>query len=214
MPAQPKLTAASKATRNQILDAAERLLAMEGLEAVSLRQIGIAAGSSNHFAVQYHFGDKPRLVRAIFERRLPSLEVARAGLLAEVKRDGRLSDPHALLNVMLRPLSEELDSNGRCSYAALLLGLHQPGAAGLRLDAGDLAPLTAYVSELLHAANAGIPPAASKRRLVSAFVIFCDALQALDRDPPAAGKRAALIDDAIAVAAAAFTAPPAPTLRD
>jgi AcrR family transcriptional regulator len=53
--------------KEQIVLAAERLFAERGLDGVSLREIGAAVGNANNSAVQYHFGSKDQLVRAIFE---------------------------------------------------------------------------------------------------------------------------------------------------
>ncbi len=204
--------AAVAETRDEILDAAERLFALEGIEGVSLRRVGVAAGAANHVAVQYHFGGKRELVRAIFERRLPSLEVRRAGALAEVKRQGRQSDPHALMEVILRPLNDEVDDAGRRSYAAFLLGLHHHGAFDWRADAADLSPLTSHVAEMLYASNIGVDAQLSGFRLESVFAMFLDTLVRLDRRSAVkklpAGVEAALLADAIIMATAAFTAPP------
>ena len=56
-------------TRERLLDAAERLFARFGFEGASLRQITGEAGA-NLAAVNYHFGSKQELVRAVIERRL------------------------------------------------------------------------------------------------------------------------------------------------
>jgi AcrR family transcriptional regulator len=77
----------ARSTKEQILRAAERLLAERGLDGVSLRQIGAAAGNGNNSAVQYHFGSKDRLVRAIFEYRLPHLHERRRILIAQRRPD-------------------------------------------------------------------------------------------------------------------------------
>src|SRR5690606_10482428 len=146
-------------------------------------QIGSAAGSSNNFAVQYHFGDKLRLVRAIFERRLPALEVRRAKLLAEAKRDGEMELTRRLLEVMLRPIAEERDSTGRRSYAAFLLGLRNAYSAShrLRVEAEDLAPLTGHVRDLLNSSLSHLPPALVSSRLVAASTMFLSIIADLDR---------------------------------
>ncbi|MBP2479250.1 AcrR family transcriptional regulator [Crossiella equi] len=65
--------------------AAERLFAERGLEGVSLRQIGTAAGMANNSAVQYHFQTKDRLIAAIFGHRLPVLHQHLAELLADTR---------------------------------------------------------------------------------------------------------------------------------
>jgi AcrR family transcriptional regulator len=77
------MPAAAKSTKEQILLAAERLIADHGVDGVSMRQIGTAVGSGNNSAVLYHFGSKDNLVTAIFEHRLPGLRERRAQLIAE-----------------------------------------------------------------------------------------------------------------------------------
>ncbi len=42
---------------NEIIRAAERLFAAQGIDGVSLREINRSAGQSNTGAVQHHFGD-------------------------------------------------------------------------------------------------------------------------------------------------------------
>jgi AcrR family transcriptional regulator len=68
------------ATREQLLDAAERLFSEEGIDAVSLRDITAAAGA-NVAAVNYHFGSKDNLVREVFARRFAPLNEERLRLL-------------------------------------------------------------------------------------------------------------------------------------
>lgn len=107
----------------RLLNAAEALIGRHGPDGVSLRQVATAAGSNNHFAVQYHFGGKEGLIRAIFERRLRTLESKRGLMLDDLVRTGRDREPRALLEVMLRPIADERDQDGRCSYASFLLAM-------------------------------------------------------------------------------------------
>ena len=198
--------------RNAILDAAEGLFAREGIDSVSLRRIGEQAGSLNHFAVQYHFGSKQELIRAIFERRLPSLEQRRSIALADAQSEGRHGDPGALMDVLLRPLSLEVNAQGQPSYAAFLLSLHHHGAFDRRSEASALSPLTSQIAQLLHAANTGIDPLLSGLRLKSVFAMFLDALVQLDRHPAtkalSAPSKAALLTDAVHMATAAYIMKP------
>jgi AcrR family transcriptional regulator len=78
-------TAIRPSTKEQILLAAEQLFAERGYDGVSLREIGLAAGSSNNSAVQYHFGSKEQLVTAIFEHRLGYIDQRRALLVAQLQ---------------------------------------------------------------------------------------------------------------------------------
>lgn len=63
---------AESPSRDQILDAAERLFAQQGFSRTTVKQIGQAAGV-NSALLYYYFGDKERLYRAVFERLVRSL---------------------------------------------------------------------------------------------------------------------------------------------
>lgn len=54
-------------TRRQIVLAAMRLMAEQGIEGVSLRAVNVEAGARNCSAAHYHFGDKLGLVKAIVD---------------------------------------------------------------------------------------------------------------------------------------------------
>jgi AcrR family transcriptional regulator len=109
-------------TRTQLIDAAERLFAEEGIEAVSLRSIGLAAQQANKVAVQYHFIDKRSLVAAIFERRAPGIE-ARVSELVETLI-GANDRPHLdlLVTALFMPLVESGGDEPNV-YARFLLNL-------------------------------------------------------------------------------------------
>ena len=72
-------------TRSRILDAAERLFAARGLDAVSIRDITGAAGV-NLGAVNYHFGTRRDLVAAVFDRRMAPLTAERLAALDALER--------------------------------------------------------------------------------------------------------------------------------
>nr|WP_308301378.1 SDR family NAD(P)-dependent oxidoreductase [Frankia sp. Mgl5] len=95
-------------TKEQIVRAAERLFAAHGLDGISLRQIGAAAGNGNNSAVQYHFGSRDQLVQAIFEYRLPWLHERRTLLIAEHRPD----DLRSLLDCQVRTLLEHSELPG------------------------------------------------------------------------------------------------------
>jgi len=107
--------------RQHIIETAERLLAEYGLEGVSLRQIGVTAGKANNSLIQYHFGDKAGLIREIISRRVESFEQRRQELFAAAEAKGQLSDLRTLLEIVLLPLAEATNADGRHVYARFLI---------------------------------------------------------------------------------------------
>ena len=67
-------------TRERLLVTAEELFATRGIDAVSIRDITVAA-DANIAAINYHFGSKRGLIDAIVARRADALGSRRAELL-------------------------------------------------------------------------------------------------------------------------------------
>ena len=65
-----------------------------------MREIRIAAGQSNTAALQYHFGDRAGLLRALLERELPALVARRKELLEGC------DDPWSVAAVFVLPFAE------------------------------------------------------------------------------------------------------------
>ena len=113
-------TKGSNATRNRLLDVAERLFAQRGLDAVSVRDITNAAGA-NLGAITYHFGSMRRLIVAVFDRRMAPLTRQRLEALDAIERAAG-SGPLPLekvLEAMFRPAIFEAMDRER---AGLLFG--------------------------------------------------------------------------------------------
>jgi AcrR family transcriptional regulator len=94
-------------TRQRILDAAEKLFATRGIEAVSIREIIRAAGV-NLAAINYHFGTKYGLAAEVFKRCIDPLNDRRLELLDKVekKAGGKPPKLEAVLEAMIRPAVE------------------------------------------------------------------------------------------------------------
>ncbi|WP_041254238.1 TetR family transcriptional regulator [Frankia sp. EAN1pec] len=118
-------TTTRTATALQLLIAAERLFAENGISGVSLRQIAAAAGSANSSAVHYHFGTKERLIEAIFAYRLPQLLERRALLRDRLAPD----DVRACLEAHLLPILELAESPGN-SYVSFIEQLRRGADPG------------------------------------------------------------------------------------
>lgn len=108
--------ASGPVTRRRLIEAAECLFAERGAEAVSLREIALAAGQRNTHTVQYHFGAKRALVDAVFEHRMAPVNARRVAMLDAFEAQGRGGDPYALAEAFVVPLAEMLGDIGRPSW--------------------------------------------------------------------------------------------------
>ena len=107
--------------RERLVAAAETLFAGAGVDAVSLREINAAAGAGNASAIQYHFGDRAGLLRAVLAKHHPTVESRRHALLDQYEADGRSGDLRALAAALVRPLAAELDDpDGGPGYLHIL----------------------------------------------------------------------------------------------
>lgn len=73
-------------TKERILDAAEHLFSEKGLEGVSVRAVTAEAGT-NVAAVNYHFGSKAALMRAMVRRFFSRVSTERLRLLEELEEE-------------------------------------------------------------------------------------------------------------------------------
>lgn len=99
---------AGNSTRERIIQAAEKLFAEHGIEGVSLREINRTAGQLNTGAVQYHFGDRDGLVRAIIDKHNRDCEPRRHALLDSYEATGS-DDLRAMAAAYVFPLAAKLD---------------------------------------------------------------------------------------------------------
>ena len=99
------------ATRELLIVTAERLLAERGIGSVPLRDIGLAAGQRNNGVVQYHFGDRESLVRAIAAYRSRSLEEMSADLVADIVSGGRAPKVEDIVRTFVTALAMNLEDD-------------------------------------------------------------------------------------------------------
>ena len=109
--------------RDALIDAAERLFAERGSDQVSLREITSAAGATNASAVQYHFGDRRGLVRAVLAKHGGEIDRQRHELLDAYEQSGE-PDLHRLAAALVEPLAAELMREGGPGYLQLLSDLY------------------------------------------------------------------------------------------
>lgn len=115
-PAVPPRITRGDAIRNRLLDAAEKLFAERGIDAVSLNSIARYANQLNSSVMQYHFGSKTGLVDAILERRMEDLNRRRNELIADIDTSDRATALHRVAEAMVLPFAEHLFIEGGSSY--------------------------------------------------------------------------------------------------
>lgn len=103
-------------TREKILRAAEQLFAKEGFDRVTLRQIARESDQKNVAAVQYHFGSKGGLLAAITHDHRGEIDDARRQLLTQSEDAGRGENLTTLIEILVAPLAEKLNSPSGRAY--------------------------------------------------------------------------------------------------
>lgn len=116
-PASPRRTreAMVKETRSALVTTAERLFAENGVMTVSNRQVSAEAGLGNNTAVNYHFGTKADLVRAIVVSHQADIADRRAEQLQRASGSDIVRD---WVECLVLPTAAHLAALGTPSYYA------------------------------------------------------------------------------------------------
>ena len=97
---------ALSSTRDNLLDAAERLFAEKGVEATSVRDITKAA-NANQGAINYHFQSKDKLVVEVFARRIKPVMGQSLATLDALEAARKKPSLEAVLGALIRPMVED-----------------------------------------------------------------------------------------------------------
>lgn len=155
----------------------EVLFAEQGINGASMREIASRAGQRNHYAVQYHFGSREGLVRAIFEYRMEQMESARRTMLEAAAEHDLLMDARSLLDIIMIPQLDLEDADGNHSYASFLSQYLLRSQSTQFGDFGSESPCyLARALDLLRQRLAYLPTPVAQRRLVNACLMFLNIL--------------------------------------
>lgn len=103
------------AARQTLVETAERMYAERGIDGVSLREIGAAAGQLNTGAARYHFGSKIGLIDAVFEHRMVPINAMRERMLDELGTPGS-TDVRRVVEAFALPLASALGTPEQPSW--------------------------------------------------------------------------------------------------
>lgn len=162
-----------EATRERVLDAAERLFADHGYDGVSIRDIAREAGVTLG-VVGFHGGGKDSLFRTILSRRVEALSTLRRAGLARLEAAPEACRLRDLVEAYMRPYIELAATGGVQwrAYAKLIAGLAGDDDRwyGVVRDFYD------PVAQEYLAAIRRIHPEADPVRLAAAFVMAVAAM--------------------------------------
>lgn len=128
----------AEAAREEILNAAQRLLSQGGPDAIRLQDIARDVGIS-HPTILHHFGSREGLIEALDARAIHALTADVARILQ--------SDEEPQTGELVERVAETMDQQGLARLIALW-AMREPDGPS-RLDGTDPAALVADVSELI-----------------------------------------------------------------
>jgi TetR/AcrR family transcriptional regulator len=153
-------------SRQAILDAAERLFAEAGYEAVTLQAVGAAAGVSRG-TPGYFFGSKERLYRAVLDRASAELDGLAQRLAAAASGDG------ALDAALERTVSEYIDFVAARRLMVHLLERESVDGARLTGRAPHVAVVAAALEPLSGELSRSDGAAAEPHQLALSLATLC-----------------------------------------
>jgi AcrR family transcriptional regulator len=157
-------------TKQKILDAAERCFADHGYHCSSLRTLTREAGV-NLAAVNYHFGSKEELLKAVIERRLIPLNALRIKRLQsvrdEARRQGRRPLPRDVLFAFIEPTFAFKESGPGAREFIAIIGrtFSEPDDTVRRIFMQLIEPFFHLFSELLAESVPDLPAAVFLQRM-------------------------------------------------
>ncbi|MCB0964655.1 MAG: TetR/AcrR family transcriptional regulator [Acidimicrobiales bacterium] len=168
----------------RLIDAAERIVAEQGLGAMTARAVQEAAGQANKSAVQYHFGDRDGLIRAVVEARMARANDRRTSMLLALDDDPTLRE---LVEVYVLPLAESVESHEPSHWARFLLqAVNDPKIGVVAMDSVQSEAFRAVQRRLL-ARMDHVPEPLRPLRLGAALGFVCAALAAYEVAGPPDG---------------------------
>ena len=94
--------------KQALLDAAAVLMDEHGIDNVTVQDISQASGHRNRSAVQYHFGSRDAVIRAVISRQMEPIDAERNLLLDHLETTGAPITTRGVLEVVVLPLARQL----------------------------------------------------------------------------------------------------------
>jgi AcrR family transcriptional regulator len=157
-------------TRARLLAEAERLFAIQGVYASTLREITEAAGQRNVSALSYHFGSREGVLWAILQRHGDPLDEERGRLVGDPIE---AATTRQLVGALLVPMAGLLSQPSGRNYLRIVAQLTDRFPAW-RIPEGS--PHLRRILTLLEARSGGGEPAVQRERVVNAIMLLTAAM--------------------------------------
>lgn len=176
--------------KQALLDAAAALMDERGVDNVSTHDIAAASGHRNRSAVQYHFGTRDAVIRAVIDRTMDPINAERNAVLDHLESTGAALTPRNVMGVAVGPLARQLRTPEGRRYLRLCAQLiNHPRFMTDARDAIAVNTSIARCTRHLRPAVAHLPPAVAAERgsQIAGFIVRACADQArlMDSGTPA-----------------------------
>ncbi|GAA5128391.1 TetR family transcriptional regulator [Alloalcanivorax gelatiniphagus] len=205
-------------TRLELTLAAEKVLAINGLNGGTLRQIREEAGQKNESAIHYYFGSREAIIQSVLSLRSKPIDADRRAMLerARAEAGGAPLSTEQLVRCGLLPLARYvLDNESPGFYLRFLVQLHVERAAWLHFNS-DYGVGTAQCLEAFFESKPYLPTALIEQRFLSMLFMHINGMAAMERIRSEKGedfRRAEAwirVEDIIAGSVAMYDAPLSP----
>jgi AcrR family transcriptional regulator len=180
-----RLSVAPVDARTAMIEAAEQLFADRGVGAVSLREVGQAAGQRNNSAAQYHFGSRDGLLRAVFEHRMVPINAARRAALDQLAAEPPATpeaERRALVDALVTPLADAVAAAEPSHYTRFLAQVMASELVASPTDrAVDHTAAYREVHLRLVASLDHLPPEVAHLRVANGVLLLVNALAASEQ---------------------------------
>ena len=198
-----------EATRIKLIAVAETMFADRGIAAVSLNEIRLADGQSNAAAVNYHFGSKDDLIKAILEYRLERIDRDRGRILDDALSDRRPATLRSLIEALVLPQIDSINRGERHVELVAQLMFHghaEPGGHAWILADPTVTEHGQRLNQILWQHLSNLPEVVAAARLRFVYTSCLNAVADHQRQrttvagaPPTAVFAADLIDSLTAI---------------
>jgi AcrR family transcriptional regulator len=176
--------------KQALLDAAAVLIDEHGVDNVTVQDISQASGHRNRSAVQYHFGSRDAVIRAVITQTMDPIDAERNLLLDHLEATGAPLTVRGALEVVVLPLARQLRTpEGRRYFRIAAQLINHPrfmtdARDGIAVNS-SIARCAAYILPSLD--HLPVPIATERTSQVTGFIVRAcsDQSRLMDSDPPA-----------------------------